>query len=246
MEQVADFQDLEARALRLMDAWFPSYRRIGRSMMSSKLVNFFRDLNKFYNIGPTGTRRIFDDKLLFSSFLSGIGINTPASRWIVSNDIAFNSSGQRIPTSALLPLLNSGTWFVKRRSGSGGRGALMLDHGTVTKADGSIDAMSEPDLLEHLKDDKGFLEHRTISRTRSMDKKDVRAPEASRLHCSREARGRASWIRLFVRWSTFGMMDFRMVANCGKIVWPRVAVGSRCQPHCDLSHAVQAGGHFGS
>jgi acylphosphatase len=157
MEQVADSQAVEAKALRLMDAWFPSYRRVGRNMTSSKLVNFFRDHNKFYNIGPNATRRIFDDKLLFSSFLAGIGINTPVSRWIVSNDIAFNSSGQRIPTSALIPLLNSGSWFVKRRSGSGGRGALMLNHGTVIKADGSVEAMSETDLLNHLKDDKGFL-----------------------------------------------------------------------------------------
>ncbi|WP_457091628.1 sugar-transfer associated ATP-grasp domain-containing protein [Microvirga sp. P5_D2] len=157
MEQVTDFRVVEAEALRLMDAWFPSYRQVGRNMTSSKLINFFRDHNKFYNIGPNATRRIFDDKLLFSSFLAGIGISTPVSRWIVSNDIAFNSSGQRIPTSALIPLLNSGTWFIKRRSGSGGRGALMLNQGTVIKADGSIDSMSETALLDHLKDDKGFL-----------------------------------------------------------------------------------------
>ncbi|MGO4386937.1 sugar-transfer associated ATP-grasp domain-containing protein [Microvirga sp. 2YAF29] len=126
-------------------------------MTSSKLVNFFRDYNKFYNIGPNATRRIFDDKLLFSAFLTGIGIRTPVSSWIVANDIAFNSSGQRIPTSALIPLLSNGSWFVKRRSGSGGRGALMLNHGTITKADGSVEAMSEASLVHYLKDDRGFL-----------------------------------------------------------------------------------------
>jgi acylphosphatase len=38
----------------------------------------------------------------------------------------------------------------------------MLDHGTVIKADGSIDTMSEAGLLDHLKDDKGFLVQEVI------------------------------------------------------------------------------------
>jgi acylphosphatase len=157
MEQVADTGNLETQALRLMDAWFPSYRHAGRKMTSSKLINFFRDHNKFYNIGPNATRRIFDDKLLFSAFLNSIGIRTPVSRWFVVNDVAFNSSGQRIPVAALIPLLNEGSWFIKRRSGSGGRGALMLKDGTFIKADGSVEEMSEADLLQHLKADKGSL-----------------------------------------------------------------------------------------
>jgi acylphosphatase len=157
MEQLAAFQAIGIEAERLMDAWFPSYRHVGSKMNSSKLVNFFRDHNKFYNIGPNATRRIFDDKLLFSAFLTAIGISTPVSRWIVSRDVAFNASGQRIPTNDLIPLLSSGRWFVKRRSGSGGRGALMLNRGTVIKADGSIEAMDQTELLNYFKADKGFL-----------------------------------------------------------------------------------------
>lgn len=157
MEQVSDSTNISLEAERLMDAWFPSYRKVGKRMTSSKLVNFFRDHNKFYNIGPNATRRIFDDKLLFSAFLSAIGIKTPTSQWIVSKDIALNSAGQNIPTAQLFPLLSSGRWFIKRRAGSGGRGALLLDHGTFIKADGSIEPMSQDDFLEHLESDKGFL-----------------------------------------------------------------------------------------
>jgi acylphosphatase len=157
MKHIADPLTIEAEAERLMDSWFPSYRRVGRHMTSSKLVNFFRDHNRYSTAGSNAARRIFDDKLVFSAFLAAIGINTPVSRWVVAKDFALNPAGRRMPVSALIPLLSSGRWFVKPRSGSGGRGAFMLDRGTVIQANGSVETTDRIDLLDHLKADKGFL-----------------------------------------------------------------------------------------
>ena len=106
------------------------------------------------SLGPRSTRRIFDDKFLFSAFLAGIGISTPTSLWIVLKDVAVSPGGQRISRSALVSLLGSGRWFVKPRSGSGGHGAFLLDHGTATKAEGSIEKI---DLLKLFKAHESFL-----------------------------------------------------------------------------------------
>ena len=94
---------------------------------------------------------------LFSAFLAGIGISTPTSRWIVLRDVAVSPGGQRISRSALVSLLGSGRWFVKPRSGSGGHGALLLDHGTATKAEGGIEKIDRIDLLELFKAHESFL-----------------------------------------------------------------------------------------
>ncbi|MXQ14256.1 MmgE/PrpD family protein [Microvirga makkahensis] len=156
MKRARNSLNPEADAESFIHAWFPSYRRITQKK-GFKLLNFFRDHNKFYNIGPKSTRRIFQDKFLLSAYLAGIGISTPVTRWIVVQDTAFSPEGRRIPTSDLVRLLSSGRWFVKARSGSGGEGAFLLDHGMIRKADGSAEAVGKTNLLRLLKAHKSTL-----------------------------------------------------------------------------------------
>lgn len=141
-QQIADPLTIEAEAERSMVAWFPSYRRVGRHVTSSKLVNSFRDRNKFSN----AARGIFDDKFLFSAFFAAIGINTRFHAGPLQGDDALNSAGHRIAVSAVIPMLSSGRRFVKPRSGSGGRGAFMHYRGTMIEANGSIKATERVDL----------------------------------------------------------------------------------------------------
>src|SRR5215203_6248556 len=113
MDQGTEFATIEAKAERLVRAWFPSFRPISRQRKFSRFYRFFIMHNRFYNWGSKSTRRVIDDKFLFSAFVAGIGISTPATRWIVLRDVAVSSQGERIPTSALVNLLGSGRWFVK-------------------------------------------------------------------------------------------------------------------------------------
>jgi acylphosphatase len=162
MDQGASFLTIEAEAERFIHAWFPSYRQIGQRMAFNKFVSFFRAYNRFHNLGKDSTRRIFDDKLLFSAFLTGIGISTPASRWIGAKDVAFSPEGHRISTCALVSLLSTGRWFVKPRSGNGGHGTFLLNHGAVTKADGGTVPKDQIDLLKLLKAYESFLVQEVI------------------------------------------------------------------------------------
>ncbi|NBJ10061.1 sugar-transfer associated ATP-grasp domain-containing protein [Microvirga arsenatis] len=146
----------ETGAESFVRAWFPSCEQTGRKK-GSLLLTFLREHNKFYNIGPRSRRRILQDKFLLSAFLAGIGISAPVTRWIVVKNIAFSPQGQRIPTRDLVPLLSTGRWFVKARSGRGGKGAFLLDNGIIRKADGSTGAIGETNLLKLLKSHKSIL-----------------------------------------------------------------------------------------
>src|SRR5690606_25274838 len=136
--QDADPPDTEAQAERQVRAWFPSLRPIRQA---DRLVfTFFREFNRFQNRGTSSWCRVLDDKLLFSGFLASIGISTPATHWVVSRGHATSASGERVPIEELAQRLQAGRWFVKPRANEGGKGACLLQDGTVTTAGGQSDA----------------------------------------------------------------------------------------------------------
>ncbi|ORB22145.1 ATP-grasp fold amidoligase family protein [Mycolicibacterium monacense] len=88
--------------------------------------------------------------------LSGIGVRTPAIRWIVVKDAAISPVGERISSEALVNKLLSGRSFVKPNENEGGHGAFLLHDGLTTDAKGDSCPTDASQLLELLRRG-GFL-----------------------------------------------------------------------------------------
>ncbi|MBZ0089371.1 MAG: hypothetical protein K8H90_03220, partial [Thermoanaerobaculia bacterium] len=154
---------MEAQAERQVRAWFPSLRPIRQA---DRLVfTFFREFNRFLNRGTSSWCRVLDDKLLFSGFLAGIGISTPATHWVVSRGHAASASGERVPIEELAQRLQAGRWFVKPRANEGGKGAFLLQDGAVTTAEGQSDAGDPAAILKLLDGSEDLLVQDAVVQT---------------------------------------------------------------------------------